>query len=319
MGRLPALAVCLLAAASGPPAPAAAQLVRGGGARARDCLAEFAAAAAGGTRRIRCVDNDPACDADAALGACRFEVGVCLNASDPELPGCAPGDLESYLVENVQPDTDPRHVFEFQALQDAVDLLGLPLGPADTDACTGAVAMRLPLEVRIRRGGARYRKLARTLRASARGPGGVADEDALPMACLPAKGADPCSGITSTLDQIERHVFEGEGCSRQTCHNAPQSPHGLALLPGETFAALVGVEPANVSARLAGKLRVDPGRPANSYLVDKLRGRLSSDEGARMPKDLPALPEREIRLVEAWIEAGAPAAGFVGELGCPGP
>jgi hypothetical protein len=90
-------------------------------------------------------------------------------------------------------------------------------------------------------------------------------------------------------------------------------------LPGESYAFLVGVQPDNLPARMAGKLRVDPGDPENSFLLDKLRGTLAPDEGERMPRALAKLPAREIALVEAWIAAGAPAAGFVPELGCQGP
>ena len=135
------------------------------------------------------------------------------------------------------------------------------------------------------------------------------------MKCLPAKGSDPCEGVTSTLDQIERHVFTG--CTRDTCHNAPGGGHTLTLLPGEAYANLVGVTPNSGVAAAAGKLRVDPGSPDTSFLLDKLRGTLVAGEGARMPRDLPKLPpEKKIQLIEAWIAAGAPATGFVDGIGC---
>lgn len=293
--------------------PAAAQ-VRGGGPKASDCLAEFTAAAAADGRRIRCVDGDASCDADPTPGVCRFDVGVCLNALDPLLPGCTPRDLELYLVENVQPDTDPRHDFEFEALQTAVNTLGFPVGAGETDLCTGPVAMLLPLEVKVRSDGARWKKFAKKLRAEATGPGGASDADVLPMTCLPAEGADACADVTSTFDQIERHVFPT--CARDTCHNASQSDHTLTLLPGQAYADLVGVAPDNLVARNDGQLRVDPGDPAQSFLLAKLRGDLAFGEGARMPRDLPKLSAKKIRLVEAWIEAGAPAAGFVAGIGC---
>jgi len=278
-----------------------------------DCLAAFVASAGDG-RRIRCVDGDPACDSDPTPGVCRFEVSVCLNAPDPERPRCAPRDLEAYDVANVQPDTDPRHDFEFETLQNAVDLLGFPVAFDETELCAGPVAMNLPLAVRVQRGGARYRAFAKTLRGAALGPGGPLDVDGLPMKCVPARGADPCDGIVSTLDQLERHVFTG--CTRDTCHNAPGNGHSLALVPGQAYANLVGVAPDNAAAAAAGKLRVDPGRPDRSFLLDKLRGTLAPAEGLRMPRELPKLPAKQIALVEAWIAAGAPAVGYVGGLGC---
>lgn len=290
----------------------AAALPAGAGERATECLAAFVASAGDG-RRIRCVDGDPACDLDPAPGVCRFDVSVCLNVPDPKLR-CAPQELERYDVENVQPDTDPRHDFEFETLQTAVDVLGFPIDAAETGVCSGPVAMILPLEVRVRKDGARYRSFAKTLRADAFGPGDPLDRDALPMKCLPARGSDPCAGVGSTFEQIERHVFTG--CTRDTCHNAPGGGHTLALVAGEAYSNLVGVTPNSSTAAAAGRLRVDPGDADNSFLLHKLRGTLVPGEGARMPRDLPKLPEKKIRLIEAWIEAGAPATGFVPGLGC---
>jgi hypothetical protein len=313
MPRAPLLAAalaCALAGATGP--------VRAGDARS-DCLFAFDAASlpAKGKPRIRCVDGDPACDAEPAPGVCRFEVGVCLDRSDPS-GRCAPRDLDSFEIENVQPDSDARHDFEFQTLQDVVTSLGLPHDGADTDTCLGPVSMLLPLDVRFRKGGARYRKFKKTLRGTVQGPEAARDDDALPMRCLPAKGANPCSEVTSTLEELERYVF-APTCSRDTCHNGPQADHTLSLLVGEAYANLVGVQPDNVTARRAGKLRVDPGNPANSFLLDKLRGTLDPDEGERMPRGLKKIPSREIALVEGWIAAGAPPTGFVPGLGCQAP
>ena len=81
----------------------------------------------------------------------------------------------------------------------------------------------------------------------------------------------------------------------------------------------MGVQPANLVARNAGKLRVDPGNPTNSFIVDKLRGTLVAGEGERMPLELRPLPGNAIRVLEEWIAAGAPASGFVAPSGCPGP
>jgi hypothetical protein len=303
MGRAPLLAL-------------AAALATAPGARAGDavteCLATFVHPG-GEDRRVRCVDNDPACDADPTPGVCQFGVSVCLNTADPALR-CAPQELELYDVENVQPDTDPRHDFEFETLQTAVDVLGFPIGSNETEVCAGPVAMILPLQVRVQKQGARYDGFKKTLRANTFGPGDPLDRDELPMKCLPAKGSDPCDGIDSTFAEIERHVFTG--CTRDTCHNAPGGGHTLTLVPGEAYANLIGAVPDSGIAASAGKLRVDPGNPDRSFLLDKLHGTLLAGEGVRMPRDLPKLPAKKIRLIEAWIEAGAPATGFVADVGC---
>jgi hypothetical protein len=303
MARAPHLAL-VAALASAPAAQA--------GEAATACLADFRFQGAP-AHRIRCVDGDPACDADPSPGVCRFDVSVCLNTADPTLR-CSPRELELYDVENVQPDTDPRHDFEFETLQTAVDTLGFPIAADETDVCAGPVAMILPLAVHVRRSGADYGSFKKTLRADTYGPGDPLDRDALPMKCLPAKGADACEGIDSTFAEIERHVFTG--CTRDTCHNAPGGGHTLTLLPGEAYADLVSAIPDSAVAAAAGKLRVAPGDPDRSFLLYKLRGELLAGEGARMPRDLRKLPAKKIRLIEAWIEAGAPETGFVADVGC---
>jgi hypothetical protein len=307
---LASLALALAAPGAGPASAAG---------RESECLHAFDGAAVPtvGKQRIRCVDGDTSCDDDPTPGVCQIDVGACLNRSDPG-GRCSGRELEGYAIANVQPDTDPRHIFEFQALQDLVSSVGLPIDAGESDECLGPVAMVLPLEVRIKKSGARYAPSKQKLHATVTGPDGARDEDKLPLQCVPAKGSDPCTGVTSTLDHLERHVF-APTCSRDTCHSGPQTEHSLSLLPGEAHAFLVGVQPDNLPARLAGKLRVDPGNPDNSFLLDKLRGTLAPDEGEGMPRSLPRIPKREIALVEAWIAAGAPAAGFVPGAGCQAP
>jgi hypothetical protein len=93
----------------------------------------------------------------------------------------------------------------------------------------------------------------------------------------------------------------------------------MSLAPGEAYANLVGVSPTNLAAQNAGKLRVDPGNPGNSFILDKLRGELAIGEGDPMPLQLRHLPDNAVRLIEEWITAGAPETGFVAPSGCPGP
>ena len=309
-----ALALSTAAAAGS----AHAASVPGGGSKDDDCLTQFVAPAnkpTGKPKRIRCVDGDPTCDDDPTPGICRFLVDVCANVPDPGLPACSGRDLEFFTVENVHPDTDPRHDFEFQALEDAVNSFVMPVASDEQNECAGEVAMVLPLEAKVQAKGAKWKKSKKTLRTTAQGPLGVRDDDKLSMTCLPAPGADACADVTSTFDQIQQQIFT-PGCSRQTCHNAAQTDHTLSLAPGESYASLVGVQPDDSLANGQGKLRVDPGNPDGSYLLDKLRGDLEPSQGLRMPRQLAKLPKKKIRLIEAWIEAGAPENGFVQGLGC---
>lgn len=314
MRRLPPVALATLAFLLA--SPASAQ-VAGGGKKDSDCLTEFQAAANHPTKKpkqIRCVDNDPTCDVDPTEGVCQFAVDVCLNVDDAGLPSCAAAELDEYVVENVHPDTDPRHDFEFQTLEDQVGQFGIPVTENEANVCAGAVAMVLRLPVKIKKNGGKYRKAKKTLRTTVSGPD-AEDVDKLPMSCQPNKGFDPCTGIASTFQQIQEHILTPH-CGRDTCHNSGQSEHTLSLAPGDSHTFLVGVRPDNAGADALGKLRVDPGNPKNSYLLDKLKGKLQPNEGERMPRQQKKLKGSQIRLIEDWIEAGAPENGFVASLGC---
>lgn len=299
-------------------APAAA-LTPGGGSSSTDCLAEF-----GGTpanqptshpREIRCTDNDPNCDDDPALGICRFRAEVCLNVGDPNLPGCAPQALESYFIENEQPDTNPKHDFDFQTLEDQLNFLVLPLDASDVDVCSGEVQMNLRLPIQPSKSGGRWRRGRKQIDATLSGPNGVSDDDRLKMTCVPGKDTTPCDGVTSTFEQIQRQIFTPT-CALPTCHNVAQGEHQLSLAEGEAYANLVGVPANNIVANGAGLKRVDPGNPDNSFILKKLRDELIDGEGVRMPRDLKPLHHLHIELIEEWIAAGAPETGFATAIGC---
>jgi hypothetical protein len=311
--------VLLLAAAA-----TARATTPGGGSPLTDCLAEFAGTPANRPasrpRDIRCIDGDPTCDDDPTPGVCGFHVGVCLNVTDPAFPACAPADLEEYAVENEQPDTNPRHDFDFQGLEDELVFLTLPVAADQHDVCTANVPMSVYLPVRFQNGAAAWKKGKKTIRATLTGATtSVVDADKMKLTCLPAEGSSPCDGVTSTFDQIQQTIFTPISCARSTCHDTAQEPHNMSLAPGEAYGYLVGVPPTNLTAQNAGKLRVDPGNPANSFILDKLRNRLVPGEGDPMPLQLRHLPDGAIRLIEEWIAAGAPSSGFVAPSGCPGP
>ena len=299
-------------------APAAA-LTPGGGSSSTDCLAEFggtpASYPASRPREIRCTDNDPACDDDPTLGICQFRAEVCLNVTDPSLPTCTPQALDTYFIENEQPDTNPEHDFDFQALEDQLNFLVLPVEATDLNVCSGEVQMSLRTPVQPSRTGGRWRRGRKAIDSTLTGDASVRDEDKLKMTCVPGKDTTPCDGITSTFAQIQRQVFTPT-CALPTCHNVAQGEHQMSLADGEAYASLVGVPPANLVASNAGYLRVDPGNPANSFILKKLAGDLVDGEGVQMPKDLKRLHHLHRDLIEEWIAAGASETGFIAALGC---
>jgi len=66
----------------------------------------------------------------------------------------------------------------------------------------------------------------------------------------------------------------------------------------------VGVPPTVDTARAAGFLRVDPGKPENSFLIVKLDGP-PPGEGSRMPLTGALLTDAEVQLISDWIAQGA--------------
>ena len=310
------LAALLLTLATVVPAAA---LTPGGGSSVTDCLAEF-----GGTpanyppshpREIKCTDNDSTCDDDPTLGICQFGVEACLNVSDANLPSCVPQQLESFFIENEQPDTNPKHDFDFQALEDQLNFLVLPLDATDTNVCSGEIQMSLRLPIQPSRTGGRFRRGKKQIVSTLAGGATVRDDDKLKMTCVPGKDTTPCDGVTSTFEQIQRQIFTPT-CAIPTCHNVAQGEHQMSLAEGEAYASLVGVTPANFVASSAGLKRVDPGHPENSFILKKLRGDLVDGEGVQMPKDLKRLHHLHVDLIEEWIAAGAPETGFATALGC---
>lgn len=84
-----------------------------------------------------------------------------------------------------------------------------------------------------------------------------------------------------------------------SCHSAAGHLGDLDL-ETDPYAALVGVP----SASYPGRTLVVAGDSANSFLLVKMLGEQSADEGSVMPTS-GALPAEKTALVEAWISAGA--------------
>ena len=87
-----------------------------------------------------------------------------------------------------------------------------------------------------------------------------------------------------------------------SCHDATTRSGGLTLAADVAYSELVGVP----SEQVPSLVRVAPGDPDVSYLLNKLEGTHMSvgGEGTRMPPEL-VLAQTELDLFRAWIEAGA--------------
>ena len=76
------------------------------------------------------------------------------------------------------------------------------------------------------------------------------------------------------------------------------------LEAGRSYGQLVGVLAKNEVARAKGRLRVVPGHPEQSFLIDKLTGP-EPDEGNPMPYTGAAFPAAQLEAIRLWIARGA--------------
>jgi hypothetical protein len=111
------------------------------------------------------------------------------------------------------------------------------------------------------------------------------------------QGSDGGGGaLTATFQSIQDNVFTPI-CS--VCHAGGAAPEGLRLDAVNSYSLLVGVPSTEVSS----VLRVKPGEPNNSYVVQKIEGHAAV--GAQMPFGGPPLPSATIAVIRQWISDGA--------------
>lgn len=105
-------------------------------------------------------------------------------------------------------------------------------------------------------------------------------------------------GRPATFIEVKQNVF-GKSCVFSSCHKSSVLAGGLSLEGDEAFDHLVG-KPA-VGA--PSKVRVQPGKPEESYLIEKL----TQDQpaaGARMPPGA-TVSDEQLELLRSWIANGA--------------
>jgi len=113
-------------------------------------------------------------------------------------------------------------------------------------------------------------------------------------------GSSAPEPLSADFQSIQDNVFTPI-CTR--CHIGADAPEGLQLDQAHSYALLVGVP----SAEVPSVLRVKPGDPAASYLIQKLQGS-SGIVGVQMPFGGPYLPQTTIAFIQQWITNGAPQA-----------
>jgi len=117
----------------------------------------------------------------------------------------------------------------------------------------------------------------------------------------------PISFHVSIEPMLARHCASSEGCHGEH----PTHSVSLDLRVGRAYQALVSA-PAKIRK---GALRIVPGGPEQSFLIDKLNGTLTIKEGKTMPLDpdtgaplqaSPLPPGFVETTLTNWIARGAP-------------
>ncbi len=133
---------------------------------------------------------------------------------------------------------------------------------------------------------------AATLSAGCGGGSGEGlDSGGRPIAAGGAGGA-----LVATHQSIQAHVFTPI-CTE--CHVGGAAPQGMRLDAANSYTMLVGVP----SVEVPSIQRVLPGRPDDSYIIQKLEGHAAV--GARMPFGGPYLDVETIAVIRKWIADGA--------------
>ncbi len=139
------------------------------------------------------------------------------------------------------------------------------------------------------------------LAACGAGSGDGMDQNGQPLPSVGGGGGDapPIPDLMPTLDSIQAKVFTPT-CAVSGCHSGADAPQGLQLEQGLSARNLINVP----SPRDSHLLRVIPGNPDGSFIIQKLEG--TQTLGQRMPRGGPFLPQSTIDVIRQWITSGAP-------------
>jgi hypothetical protein len=300
--------------------PAAQAVVVGGGGSSRsDCLVVFDAAVnypPDKPKRYRCRDGDP-CDADATVnGVCAFDLTVCGNSTYNPLV-CTLNGVATVTVDHAVDNGDKKFDPQFQALQSRINSRIVNPGDppnTDPDVCTLSTQFLIPVVGPLPGNVCKRGKKQVKLTAYSVPVLGVPkkDRDKMTLECEPAlAGCDAMAIFAGTYDRIQRQMFD-KSCAVSGCHDSQTHQHDLVLEGSASYTELVSATPYTPAAADLGWLYVDPGSTATSYLYHKLTGDLPGGGlGARMPFAQAALDAYLVDIVRLWIEAGAPATGWV--------
>jgi hypothetical protein len=141
--------------------------------------------------------------------------------------------------------------------------------------------------------------MAVALCACGAGSGEGLDENGRPVTSTSGAGATP---LAPTLASIQANVFT-PNCAVIGCHGGSVVQQGLRLEEGFSAASLINVHSTQVASAGTVLIRVIPGNPSGSFLIQKLEG--TQAVGDRMPAFSPPLPQSTIDVIRQWIQNGA--------------
>jgi hypothetical protein len=99
------------------------------------------------------------------------------------------------------------------------------------------------------------------------------------------------------LPSLEERIFVPR-CAGEGCHRGARAAGNLDLSKGAAYRALVGVR----AERRPDRLRVRPGAPEGSYLLERL---VEGGDTPTMPVGSAVLAPEEVEEIRRWIREGA--------------
>jgi len=109
--------------------------------------------------------------------------------------------------------------------------------------------------------------------------------------------------LVATLPSIQAKVFSIYCVG---CHTDGTAPFGLRLDPEFSAGDLINVvSPRDPDPMHPTLIRVVPGDPDASFLIQKLEGTQAPELGGRMPDGGPYLSTSTINVIRQWIQDGA--------------
>jgi hypothetical protein len=112
-------------------------------------------------------------------------------------------------------------------------------------------------------------------------------------------GSSSATPLEPTLASIQTNVFS-VNCAVPGCHGGGTVQFGLRLDPGFSAGNLINIH----SPQDPSLIRVVPGNPDGSFIIQKLEG--TQTLGDQMPDFGPYLPQSTIDVIRKWIQDGAP-------------